>query len=464
MSPRVAVVGAGVSGLVTAYRLRRATEAPDVVVFEASDRAGGKLGSVDVAGLSLPAGADSFVGRKPWAVELCRDLGIEDELVEPAASRAYVWTDRGLVPLPGRSAFGVPAGLDDLLRFPGLSFRGRIRCLGDLWRRVRKGDADESIGSLLRRRVGDEATDLLAGPLLAGLFAGDVDRLSVRATFPELAAWERDHGSLVAGARAAFAAPGAGPMFLRPRGGVERLTDVLAEAIGPDRILLGAPVTAIARGTSAGYVVRSAGALVEVDAVVLAVPPSDTARLLATLAPEAAATLEGIACASTAVALLVYPEGTAEALPDAAGFVVPRGKAAMTACTFLSSKWPDERYGDRAVLRCFVGAAGIEDVLDAPDEQILDALARQLAAVVALPGRAESSRLVRWERAMPQYEVGYLDRAAAVAEALPPGIFVVGQALAGVGIADCVRRAGESAEAVRSRVYGRPAREQESVP
>jgi oxygen-dependent protoporphyrinogen oxidase len=182
--------------------------------------------------------------------------------------------------------------------------------------------------------------------------------------------------------------------------------------------------------------------------VVLAVPAFEAARLLRTKTPAAADDLDGIPYASTGVVFLVFGEGTQGALPDGTGFVAPRGKTPMTACTWISSKWPDPSYGSRAVVRCFVGAVGDEDILDATDTDLIEACARHLAAVVALPERPESAAVVRWLRSMPQYERGHLERVGRIRAALPAGIFVVGSAYDGVGIPDCVRAAGETAERV----------------
>lgn len=191
------------------------------------------------------------------------------------------------------------------------------------------------------------------------------------------------------------------------------------------------------------------------DAVVLAAPAFVASDLLSDVAPAAARRLAELAYVSTAVVLLVYGEGTGDALPEATGFVVPSGRAPMTAATFLSRKWPNAAFGTRAVVRCFVGAAGSEDVIDAADEDIVDAVCRHLAAVVALPDRAAASSVVRWPRSMPQYEVGHLERVAAIEASLPAGIFVVGNAYRGVGVADVVKGANEVAERVLAFAAGR---------
>lgn len=436
---RVAVVGGGVAGLTTAFRLANA--GADVTVHEASSRPGGKLVDVQVGDLRLEGGADSFVARKPSAVELCRELGLGGELVAPGGSGAYLWTDRGLTAFPRGAPFGIPGDVVDVLRWPGLSKRGRWRAALDLLRRKRSDGVEETLGGLLRRRLGDEATDLAVAPLLAGLHAGDIDRLSAQATFPELLMWERSQASLIRGSQAASRASrrgDPGPMFLRPRGGVTRLVDALAGRLG-DRVRVDAPVADLE-------------ALRDADALVLAIPAFEAARLLRAAAPGVADDLEQIPYGSTGVVLLLYGEGTGNALPAGTGFVVPRGKAPMTACTWISSKWPDPAFGSRAVVRCFVGAVGDEEILDAADQDLADACARHLAAVVELPERAESATIVRWPRAMPQYELGHLARVQRIRDELPPGVFVVGSAYDGVGIPDCVRAAGETADQVAAHL------------
>ena len=448
MTVRVAVVGAGVAGLATAFHLQRA--GADPVVFErAGTHGGGIAPPVEVGGLLLEAGPDSFAARKPWGAALCRDLGLS--LVVPGASGALLWTDTGLVPYLAGTAFGIPGDVGDVLRWPGLSSRGRVRAVADLVKRKRRDGVEETLGQLLRRRLGDEATDLAISPLLAGLYAGDVDRLSVTATFPELVTWERTQGSLVRGAQAAQRSArhvDPGPLFLRPRRGMRELVDALAGSLG-DRVRTGAEVTHVAEGD-----VQLEDGTEPVDAAVLACGAPAASALLGQLAPGGLGAIHSV---STGVVFLVYPPGTADALPDGTGFVVPRGAAPMTAATFVSRKWPDESYADRAVIRCYVGGAGDEGVLEAPDEDIVEACVRHLSAVLDLPVPA-ASRVHRWWRAMPQYELGHLDRVRRIREALPPGIFLVGSAFDGVGVSDLARAAEDTAARVLAHA-GAPRRE-----
>ncbi|HYJ61602.1 MAG TPA: protoporphyrinogen oxidase [Actinomycetota bacterium] len=454
---RVVVVGGGVAGLTVAHRLVERDPSIDVAVLEATDRPGGKLADVEVGGVRVPAGADAFVARKPWAVDLCRDLGLE--LVAPASSGAWLWTAAGLVPYPADTAFGIPGDPGSVFRWPGLSGRGRRRALRDLLIRSRRDPAEETLGALLRRRLGDEATDRAIAPLLGGLYAGDVDRLSAPATFPELVAWERAQGSLIRGAQAAMRTArdvGPAPLFLRPARGVHALPEALASGLG-DRVRTGTRATAVVAAREGGWRVEADGPHGggAGDAVVLAVPAAQARRLLDPVARAAAEELAGLRAVSTGVVALVYPSGTADGLPDGTGFVVPRGAAPFTAVTWLSSKWPDPAYGSRAVLRCFVGADGDEDVLDAPDEDIVAACAQHLSAVLPVPDPA-AWRVVRWPDSMPQYEIGHRDRIERIRRDLPPGVVVTGQPYDGVGVPDVVRAAGEAAAAVLDHLRSRP--------
>jgi oxygen-dependent protoporphyrinogen oxidase len=232
--------------------------------------------------------------------------------------------------------------------------------------------------------------------------------------------------------------------------------DALVGAVGAGRVRLATPVAAV-EPEGGRFVVRTAdGAERSADAVVVATAAPAAAELVGAVAPSAAGGLAAIAHVSIGQVLLVCPAATADALPDAAGFVVPSGRAPMLSATFVSRMWPDPAFGDRAVVRCIVGGAGAEDVLDAPDDDIVQAVCRHLAAVLPLPDVAEASRVVRRRVSVPQYEVGHLDRVEAIRGALPPGIVLAGDAYVGVGMADVIRSANEAAAQVLAHLEGMP--------
>lgn len=449
-APRVVVVGGGITGLTAAYRLVRSGSPPgEVLLLEAADRLGGKLHTSVVDGMPVEDGADSFVLRKPWALDLARELGLEEELVVPGAEGAFVWAADGrLIPFPERSAFGVPARADLLLRWPGISVRGRLRALTDLLRPAGKGVGDVSLSALVRRRLGEEAATVLVEPLLAGIHAGDPDRMSVPATFPELLAWDQGHGSLLRGAKRSFrsARGEQKPIFGTVWSGLSRLVQALEEGVGPDRIRVGASVTGLGRSSS-GYLVETGGQAIDADAIVMAIPAFEASRLLSRLSPEAARELAAIPYASTAVITLIYPEGTADRLPGRTGIIVPPDSRRITACTWVSRKWPREEYGRRAIVRCYVGRAGDESDVRMPEGDLVELVHGEVQAATPLGSSPEHSRVIRWPRSMPQYEVGHLERLTRLERGLAelPGIFLAGSAYRGVGIADCVRQANEAA-------------------
>ncbi|HJP64710.1 MAG TPA: protoporphyrinogen oxidase, partial [Actinomycetota bacterium] len=333
--------------------------------------------------------------------------------------------------------------------------------------------------SLVTRRLGQEASESLVGPLLAGLHAGDADRLSVAATFPELRSWERDHGSLIRGSKASIKAArarngqGAEPaMFATVWTGLSRLVSVLVQAIGPERVVLDSPVASIHRSPGR-WVVDVDGHERTAKAVVIAAPAFEAARLLDQESPHAASELAGIPYVSTGVVTMAYPPGTLTALPPGTGFIVPpnSGLKAITACTFISSKWPRTEHANRAVVRCFVGRAGDESWMDSSDSKLVVAVSEDLRKAIGLERTPEAFRVTRWPRSMPQYDVGHLDRVARIEDALEetPGMFVVGSPYRGVGIADCVRQAGETASVVRAYLGGdaahsAPQEEQQEAP
>ena len=457
-APQVVIVGAGISGLAAAHALltaRRPDRPLEVTVLEASDRAGGKIRTIDLDGMPLEAGADSFVVRKPWAVDLCKELGLAEEVVIPGSWGAFVWTRGELIAYPDRSPFGIPSDVGDLLGWQGLPRGPKLRALLDLIRPAQRGSGDEALGGLLRRRLGSGASRVLVEPLLGGLHAGDPMRLSVLATFPELKEWEVNHGSLLRGAKRAVEGAGEDkghkPMFATLWSGLSGLVDRLIEAIGRDRLRLRHPVDSIEAAEGREFSIVTHGSREEpirTDAVILAVPAYEAARALQNLSRDASSELGEIAYGSTAVVFLAYPEGTASLLPQGTGFVVPEEQRTVTACTWVSRKWPRDEFGSRAVLRCFVGRAGADEELSLSDEELIDVVSKEVEAATPMGAEPSASRVVRWDRSMPQYELGHLERVARIEEALTKvsGVFVTGSAYRGVGIPDCIRQGREAAE------------------
>jgi oxygen-dependent protoporphyrinogen oxidase len=461
----LAVVGGGISGLAAAWAgMRRGA---DVVVLEAGAAPGGNLRSSPLAGVELDEGADAFLARVPEAVELCEELGLGADLVSPATGAAYVWSDGALRRLPAEQLLGVPTDLGAVEASGILSAAAVERARADLTSPDDRPGGDESIGALVRRRLGDEVLDRLVAPLLGGIWAGDCDRLSLRVAAANLAAARDRDASLIRGAaalRAEALAQGAAdrPVFLAPRGGVSRLVDALAERLGP-RLRCGTPVTGIEPDGGAWRLEAEAATgpvghrppAVLADRVVLATPAYVTAPLLGTVAPEAAAFLGGIDYASVALVALVVPRDGIDHPLDGSGFLVPPSTGRrLTACSWMTSKWGHLGVDPSiAVLRASAGRSGDGRALAMAGDDLVAALVRDLGDTMGLRAAPTEVRVSRWERSFPQPCPGHLEALGRAERALAdraPGLALAGAWALGVGIPACIRSAGRAIDAVFS--------------
>jgi oxygen-dependent protoporphyrinogen oxidase len=452
----LAVVGAGISGLAAAWAGMQ--QGADVVVLEAGDSPGGKLRTSAIAGMELDEGADAFLARVPEAVDLCEELGLGDELVSPATGAAYVWSEGALRRLPSEQLLGVPTDLDVVEASGILSASGVERARADLTAPDDRPTGDEAIGTLVRRRLGDEVLDRLVAPLLGGIWAGDCDRLSLRVAATNLAAARDRDASLVRGAAALRAEAvdhgiGERPVFLAPRGGVTRLVDALAERLG-ERLRCGRRVVTL-EPDGAGWRLASGEAggpgaqrhtAVRADRVVLATPAYMTAPLLAGVAPEVAEFLAGIDYASVVLTALVVPRDGIDHALDGSGFLVPQSSGRLlTACSWMTSKWAHLPVDPSTViLRASAGRAGDARGLALTDDELLAALLEDLRDTMGLHAAPTEARISRWERSFPQPSPGHLDAVATAERALAdraPGLAMTGAWALGVGIPACIRGA-----------------------
>ena len=453
---RVVVIGAGMSGLACAWALR---ERADVVVLEASPRVGGNVTTAKADGFVMDAGPDAWVTTKPDASALAREAGLEAELIgtRPETRRVYVAWNGRLHPMPEGVVLGVPTRIAPMVATRLFSLFGKARMgLEPLVpRREWAEGEDEAIGDFVARRLGREAAERLAGPLLSGIFAGDAGRLSVRAAFPQFVEQEKKYGSLVLAMRAsrkkAAHAPktgGAPPSaFVSLRSGMSLFPETLAKKLD---VRLGTSVDRIARAGE-GFDVATSSETMRCDAVVLAVPPHAAGRLFGPIDADAARLAGEIRCGSSAAIFLGYRREDVAHPLDATGFVVPRGgRNKLVACTFVTSKWESRAPEGRVLLRAFVGGAGREEVLDASDDELVRLARAELAELLGRMGEPILTRVFRHVRASPQPEVGHLARMRAIGERLAavPGVHLVGNGYNGTGIPDCVKQGRAAAAAI----------------
>ncbi|MDR7483312.1 MAG: protoporphyrinogen oxidase [Armatimonadota bacterium] len=479
----VVVIGGGIAGLAAAHRLVSDARARDAgvtcTVVEADPRLGGKLHTEVVDGCIVECGPDAFLAAKPWARDLCAALGLADRLIATRPGRGVYVAYRGrLRPLPDGLVLGIPTRPDLLVRAGLLSPADALRAAADLLLPRAREAADEPVGRLLRRRLGAAVVDRLAAPLLAGIYAGDADALSVQATFPQLRQWERRHRSLILAGLAqrrtgraadehrqgdgANTPPGA-PVFLSLAGGMAELVDALRAALQHRAALLtGTPVVRIVRPDprEAAYALYLGdGRILRAQALVLATPAFVAADLLAGFAPAAAAVLRDIPYASTAAVTLAYRRAEVAHPLDGHGFVVARGEPVqITACSWVSSKWPGRAPPGIALVRCYFGRAGADAIVAADDATLVETARRDLRLVMGLDATPRIAHVARWPHAMPQYTPGHLDRLAAAETVLAglPHLALAGAGYRGVGVPDCIRQGQEAAAQVLAQIALRP--------
>jgi len=447
---KVVVVGGGISGLAAAWRLRE--RGLDVVVLEASDRAGGKIKTERAGEWLVEHGPNGFLDSRRPVLELARDVGLGAELV-PADDRA----EHRYLFLRGELR-AVPHSPPAFLRSNLLSRRGRLRMLAEPLVPPRRSETDESVYDFAARRIGPEAASSLVDPMVTGVYAGDVRQLSLRAAFPRLHALEMDHGGLVRGMLARRKQSTGGPSGPGGRltsfdGGMSAFIDALAGGLG-EAVQTGRPATAIERSDGGWRVSAAGGDPIACEAVALCTPTDVSARLLGPLAPAATAPLDAVPYAPAAVVAVGYRTIDLPRPLDGFGYLVPSGEGrrvlgVVWSSTLFSHRAPN----DHALLRVIVGGAHHPELLGLDDAALLGVVREELRATLGpLPDPA-FSRIVRWPRAIPQYTLGHTDRlrAAEAAIASHGGLFLGGNGLYGVSLADCVARADALPDLVLKR-------------
>ncbi len=448
-------MGGGVSGLATAYWLA-VEHGVDVVVLEAGDRLGGKVSTQDLAGMPVDTGPDAFLSRGPDLAELVARLGLADEVVAPLPGGASIWSRGRMHPIPRFGAFGIPDRMRPMLRSRLLSPVGIARAGLDIVRPRTVLGADPTVAEVLRPRLGREVVERLVQPLLGGVHAGSVDRLSARSTVPEVLAIAGSQRSLMLALRhrrrstPAPTTPPAPPL-VSLRGGLGRLVGALVDAVGRDRLVTGAPATGLHR-TADGWRVETPAVDVVADTVVLAAPAHAVAELVAAGAPELAAELRGIEYVDVATVTLALPQDEVGELTGT-GFLVPPVEGAMlVGCTWLTSKWPHLAGGDTVLLRCMVGRDGDDRWTTMDDAELVAAVRADLARAMRLSATPTATLVQRWHRAIPQYLVGHADRLERLERLVPDGIHLTGAAYRGSGLAACVAGARGTATAVAAEL------------
>jgi protoporphyrinogen/coproporphyrinogen III oxidase len=463
ISHPVIITGAGISGLAAAYELHQ--RGVPSIVLEASDRIGGVILTERDGPLLVDAGPDSMLATKRAATALCEELGLGPRLIRTRPPRtAFVLTRGRLVPFPQPAVLGLPITWRALAGASMISPLGRARMALEPWIPPQPG-ADESIASFIGRRFGREAVERIAEPLLAGIHAGDVDRLSAHALFPSLVAAERERGSVIKGLRAVAknrspeGTQGSEGAFVSLRGGMRELVDALSCALPAGTIRLRTRVRGIRLNRDGGYTVETLYDALTSRAIVLAAPAWSVSEVLASFDGALAALCAEILYTSTAIVVFAFKRSQVQHPLAGSGFVVPRKESrSVLAATWISSKWGERAPADSALVRVFLGGARDPGAVEMSDAELAGRALAELAPIVGVAGNPEMTRTYRWRRASAQHDVGHLERLSRIDARLAahPGLFVTGSGFRVTGIPDCIADARETAGAAAAFLASAP--------
>ena len=451
----VTIIGGGIAGLSTAFYLQKNAEAQGkelkYALVDANPEFGGKIVTENIDGFTIEGGPDLILTQKPWGIQLCKDLGLEEQLIATNSDqqKTFLVQKGKLVPFPSDFTL-IPNRFLPFALSPLFSLFGKLRMGMDLFIPARKEKSDESLASFIRRRLGQEAVNKIGGPMLAGIHSSDPERMSLLSTFPRFVDMEQKHGSLMKAMKAArktrpqSRSEKPKPMFQTLKGGLgELVTEILKGLKG--EMLPGHQVRKLVY-RSPGFAVDLDGRLLDTDAVVLALPANAAAQVVREMAPELAAQLGDIRYVSSATVSLAYKKEEISGQHDlnGFGFLVPKSEGRrITGCTWMSTKLDHRAPEHGELIRVFLGGDSQEELVDLDDEQMVRVARDELADLMNITADPLFYRINRWIKGRPQYDVGHLERVAQMetTASVFPGLYLSGSAYRGSGIPDCIKQA-----------------------
>ena len=458
---RIAIIGGGISGLSAAFTIdeKRQSGTPvQYVLFESGPRLGGVVLTDRVDGCLVEGGPDSFLTEKPWAAELCGKIGLADQLIgsNDSERKTYIVTKGKLVEMPAGLMFMVPTKIMPTVRSPLFSLRTKLRMAAEWFHAPRKASEDETVAEMVKRHYGSEMVELLADPLLCGIYGGDASHLSVRAVLPRFADMESKHGSLGRGmlkARRKMSAAAnvpARPLFSSFKDGMQQMIDALVARLDASALQKSAPVLSVIRQNN-GWTVSAGYQTDHFDAVIIATPAHAASVLLESTDENLSRDLGEIQYSSSVTVTFGYDEKVRNSLPPGFGFLVPRSEGRrMLAATFIHNKFPHRAPENRALVRCFLGGARDKQILQVTEAEIVGVVRNELREIVGISAEPLFARVYKWKSAMAQYSVGHLERLQRI-ELLRqnlPGLALAGNGYNGIGVPDCVRSGIEAASKI----------------
>ncbi|MFB4475355.1 protoporphyrinogen oxidase [Oceanobacillus caeni] len=446
----IVIVGGGITGLSAAYYLKKLIQSKSLPytfkLIEASERLGGKIQTIKRDGFTIEKGPDSLLERKPSAIKLVKELGLEDEMIHNATGQSYILAQNKLHPLPKGTYMGVPKDKGALMSSSLLSWKGKIRALNDLVLPKGKNDGDQSLGKFLRARFGNETVDMQISPLLSGIHSGDIDEMSINATYPLFYQLEQKYGSVMKGLQKTM--PSTKKKNKKQKGaffsfenGLETLIHRLVEAIDKESISMQKSVDHIEKKEHGYHILLSNGDVIKADTVIMATQHNVVPKIFSQF--EFFKTLQEIPLTSSANVVMAFDEKAIKNKVEGTGFQVARNsnKYRITACTWTNKKWPTTTPKGKVLLRCYVGKPTDQGIVDLSDEEIAEIVINDLKQVMKIKGKPEFTIVTRWKDSRPQYTVGHLDRIKKVKENIAeqlPGVYLIGSSYDGSGIPDCI--------------------------
>ncbi|WP_068786421.1 protoporphyrinogen oxidase [Paenibacillus phocaensis] len=465
-SRKVVIIGGGLTGLSTAFYVRKFYSeqglTPQITLLEKGSTLGGKIETLEKDNFVIEKGPDSFLARKTAMIDLAKELGLEGELVSmnPDAKKTYIVSGGKLHPMPSGLVLGIPTELGPFLRSGLVSWSGKARAMLDLVMPPRQSQEDESLGMFIERRLGAEVLENVTEPLLAGIYAGDTYKLSLQSTFPQFGEVERAYGSLIKGMMT-----GKKPVethtgtkrsaFMTFRKGLKTLVNGLVSSLREIDCRLDSEVAELRRtGPEAYEVALATGEVLPADDVIVTVPAFAAADLLRPHVDVAA--LDAINYVSVANVVMAFDRKDVTGLFDGSGFLVPRKEGLnITACTWTGIKWLHTSPDDKMLLRCYVGRSGDEEKPFLPEEELTELVLADLKRLMNITARPLFTEITRLPKSMPQYPVGHLQQVAKLNRDLEeslPGVYATGAAFYGVGLPDCIKQAKELAEQMAGKL------------